>query len=230
MAELKGSTRTYLDRLFEPSTFQDLDQVLEWRRRWRAGEPEPADRRAQSHSEAPAGNGEDPAEAQARWQAQLDQLDEGFFEASQPELVAALQAIPIDRYPILRAPVQRRLKLAQSLDALHAAAADPELDESLWREFEGLLIEPPQDSAESKRKWLRRMRHTAARRQGMAFAKRLRHEHPEVFALESEWLQDTLRAKRIAADSKKPLGFLGCLGAYFLFRGILALVRYLTES
>lgn len=230
MAEPKDSTRTYLDRLFEPSTFQDLDQVLEWRRRWRAGEPEPADRPAQSLSNAAADSAEDPAEAQAHWQAQLEQLDESFFEASQPELIEALQSIPIDRYPILRAPVQRRLKLAHHLDALRAAAEDPELDESLWQEFEALLLEPAQTSAESKRKWLRRMRHAAARRQGVAFAKRLRQQHPEVFAFEAEWLQDTLRAKRIASDSKKPLGFLGCLGAYFLFRGILALVRYLTES
>ncbi len=233
MSDPSPESKPYLDRIFDPSTFTDIEKVLAVRSQWRGqvlGGPETDSPLTSPKDEiATAGEQENQATL-AHWQSTLASIEQAFWETEPAEVLDRLQAIPTDRFPALRGPVQRRLGIAKRLPALRAAAQDPELDDQLWQAFESLLLEPRQTRAESQRRWLRRMRKASPRRQGVAFAKHLRKHHPEVFALEAEWLQETMRAKRIAADSKKPLGFLGCLGAYLLFKGILALVGYFMES
>ena len=235
MSKEKNS-QAYLAQVFSQEVFSDLDKVVALRRAWRdqriftAGGkakvgPPPRRSAGQTSNHQPVEEG-----ARLRWEQELHRIDQVMFEANAAEIRRALDAIPVAQFPDLAATVARRKRVAGALDAIHYAAEGEGIDPRLWKDFLRILTASKRDASELKRDWMRRMKQTSFRRRGVPFAKRIASTHPEVYALESNWLQTTMNAKRILADSSKPLGFLGCLGAYFVINAIVTLIRYFLEN
>lgn len=170
----------YLARALQFNPVHEASDLLTLRRRFlgiaSAGHADPAD-------------GERLRAQRERVVSQLDELRENFWTMTPAELQTAFAAIKSEPYPDLQLAVDRLKTLAVSRPKLAELSTRKTFDRELFASLKRVLVLPPRAAEGVREKAVKSLDSLKRVARARRMAKLLKQELPEIYALESVWLQ-----------------------------------------
>lgn len=123
----------------------------------------------------------------------LEDLRSRSFTASVDESLASLDKLDLAPFPDLAALADRLRVIMKSRSALPQLSGHPKFDGDFFSCLKKVLVSPPRDVSVLREQVLASFRHRKNRKRGQAMVKLLKSELPELYALESDWLESLLR-------------------------------------
>ncbi|WP_425398932.1 hypothetical protein [Aeoliella sp.] len=124
---------------------------------------------------------------------QLEQIRQACFTGPVDQLLGRIRQLPVQEFPELAALARRLTVVLQSRGKLPALASDRRFDGDFFSVLKKILVSPSRDVAVLREQVLASFRHRHNRRHGQAMIRLLKTELPELYALESDWLDSLLR-------------------------------------
>lgn len=123
----------------------------------------------------------------------LEDLRSRSFTASVEESLASIDKLDLAPFPDLAALADRLRVILKSRSALPQLSGHPKFDGDFFSCLKKVLVSPPRDVSVLREQVLASFRHRKNRKRGQAMVKLLKAELPELYALESDWLESLLR-------------------------------------
>jgi len=147
----------------------------------------------------------------------LEKIRSACFTAPVDKSLASLDKLDLASFPDLAALAGRLRVILKSRSALPQLSGHPKFDGDFFSCLKKVLVSPPRDVSVLREQVLASFRHRKNRKRGQAMVKLLKAELPELYALESDWLESLLRyspRREASATAGRGSASTGSSGSY----------------
>ena len=138
------------------------------------------------------------ASLRERVKQQIENIREQMWRQHPQQLARMLKSINVSQLPELKSAIHRLQKVIQNHHHIRALSSHPDQNINLTNTFRRVVMLPPRDSGILKEAYLRQIIESRELPQIKKMADMLQVEFPQLYALESDWLESiqTLKARR----------------------------------
>lgn len=138
----------------------------------------------------------DIGELRQRMSSRLDDIRRSFWKSDVGLIRKKLSQLKLDRFPDLRLARERLMILAEHRHEFGQFAEKGVADPGFFKSLRVVLVAPPGVAAASRDELIESIRNPARLKQVRSMIRRIRKQMPEIYALESDWLDSIARMQK----------------------------------
>ncbi len=133
-------------------------------------------------------------------QGRIDELRKQFWLTPVSRLQTGLRSLNTEKFPDLKIAVDRLTKVSILRREIEEFAQDPKSQINLVNTFKRIVMLPPREAGKLKEKYLRNLSMNESADKIKSTVVLLKKNHPDLYALESDWFDELRRFKKRAAS------------------------------
>lgn len=219
--------RKYLARVLAMNPVQQSAQIVALRNQMLG---------IQSRESAQLADGSKLAKLRSKAKQQIENIREQMWRQHPQQLAEMLKVVDIRHLPEMKSAVERLQVVIQNHNHIQGLASHPKQQINLTNTFRRVVMLPPRESGAVKEAYLRQIIESSDLPKIKKMVGMLRTEYPQLYALESGWLEsiETLKARRRPKSEHARVeegydfsipGWVIWIGFVILFRVISAILR-----
>ena len=219
--------RKYLARVLAMNPVQQSAQILALRNQMLGIE---------SRESAQLADGSKLARLRSKAKQQIESIREQMWRQHPQQLAGMLKSVDVRQLPEMKSAVERLQVVIQNHNHIRGLASHPQQHINLTNTFRRVVMLPPRESGSVKEAYLRQIIESSDLPKIKSMVQVLQTEYPQLYALESDWLESirTLKARRRSSGGNSGAdegegyaipGWLIWIGFVILFRVISAVMR-----
>jgi len=160
----------------------------------------------------------------------FDEVRESFFDTDPDAVVQRLSALDLSNAPDLERGRKRLLAVNGLRDELRALEQQPKIDGVLLKALRAVLVGSSSVSGSVRENAVRAIASGPSASRGKRFARLVSKRCPGIAALERDWLERIVNARRDRKESRALKNGIGLFGGYVLLHLLIKFVALLMRA